>query len=106
VLAGGSWLGGLGGALLMPAVLGGCAVLSFGGLAGRLVGAWQAVAGELVLAVCLPEVYTSRTPMAEPLVQVLLFGGLCLFTDSFVVRERSRAGGGLALAGLGGSRSG
>jgi hypothetical protein len=60
------------------------------------------VAGELVLAVCLPEIYTSRTPMAEPLVQVLLFGGLCLFIDSFVVRERSRAGGGLALAGLGG----
>ena len=107
VLAGGAWLGGLGGALLMPAVLGGCAVLSFGGLAGRLVGAWQAVAGELVLAVCLPEVYVSRTPMAEPLVQVLLFGGLCLFTDSFAVRRRDAGGrggpgGGLALAGLGG----
>ncbi len=107
VLAGGAWLGGLGGALLMPAVLGGCAVLSFGGLAGRLVGAWQAVAGELVLAVCLPEVYVSRAPMAEPLVQVLLFGGLCLFTDSFVVRRRDAGGrggpgGGLALAGLGG----
>ncbi|HET6189954.1 MAG TPA: hypothetical protein VFE59_23535, partial [Trebonia sp.] len=107
VLAGGTWLGGTGGALLMPAVLGGCAVLSFGGLAGRLVGAWQAVAGELVLAVCLPEVYVSRTPMAEPLVQVLLFGGLCLFIDSFVVRRRDAGaqggpGGGLALAGLGG----
>jgi hypothetical protein len=107
VLAGGAWLGGTGGALLMPAVLGGCAVLSFGGLAGRLVGAWQAVAAELVLAVCLPEVYVSRTPMAEPLVQVLLFGGLCLFIDSFVVRRRDAGaqggpGGGLALAGLGG----
>ena len=107
MLAGGAWLGGTGGALLMPAVLGGCAVLSFGGLAGRLVGAWQAVAGELVLAVCLPEVYVSRTPMAEPLVQVLLFGGLCLFIDSFVVRRRDAGtqggpGGGLALAGLGG----
>jgi hypothetical protein len=107
VLAGGAWLGGLGGALLMPAVLGGCAVLSFGGLAGRLVGAWQAVAGELVLAVCLPQVYVSRTPAAEPLVQVLLFGGLCLFIDSFAVRRRGAGGrggpgGGLALAGLGG----
>ncbi|MGH3294909.1 MAG: hypothetical protein ACRDP7_24235 [Trebonia sp.] len=107
VLAGGAWLGGTSGALLMPAVLGGCAVLSFGGLAGRLVGAWQAVAGELVLAVCLPEVYVSRTPMAEPLVQVLLFGGLCLFLDSFVVRRRDSGsrggpGGGLALAGLSG----
>ena len=65
VLAGGAWLGGLGGALVMPAVLGGCAVLSFGGLAGRLVGAWQAVAGELVLAVCLPQVYTARTPFGR-----------------------------------------
>ena len=107
VLAGGAWLGGLGGALVMPAVLGGCAVLSFGGLAGRLVGAWQAVAGELVLAVCLPQVYTARTPSAEPLVQVLLFGGLCLFLDSFAVRRRGAGGrggpgGGLALAGLGG----
>jgi len=100
VLAGGSWLNGLSGALLMPAVLGGCALLSFGGLVGRLCGGWQAVAGELVLAACLPEVYTARTPLAEPLVQVLLFGGLCLFTDSLTVRSRGR--GGLVLAGLGG----
>jgi hypothetical protein len=100
VLVGGAWLGGLAGALLVPAVVGGCAVLSFGGLVGRLCGAWQAMAGELVLAACLPEVYTARTPFAEPLVQVLLFGGLCLFTDSLAVR--SRDGGGLALAGLGG----
>jgi hypothetical protein len=113
VLAGGAWLGGLGGALLMPAVLGGCAVLSFGGLVGRLCGAWWAVAGELVLAVCLPEVYVSRTPMSEPLVQVLLFGGLCLFIDSLVVSRRYAGGPdgfggpggperGLVLAGLGG----
>ena len=99
VLAGGAWLGGLSGALLMPAVVGGCALLSFGGLVGRLCGTWQAVAGELVLAACLPEVYTARTSLAEPLVQVLLFGGLCLFTDSLAVRSR---GGGLVLAGLGG----
>jgi hypothetical protein len=98
VLAGGTWLGGLGGALLVPAVLGGCAVLSFAGLVGRLCGAWWAVAAELVLAVGLPEVYTSRTPFSEPLVQVLLFGGLCLFIDSLVVRRGVLAGlGGLAL---------
>jgi hypothetical protein len=110
VLAGGTWLGGLGGALLMPAVLGGCAVLSFAGLVGRLCGPWWAVAGELVLALCLPEVFASRTPLSEPLVQVLLFGGLCLFIDSFVVRQRDAGardglgprGDGLVLAGLGG----
>ena len=125
LLAAGTWLGGLGGALLMPAVLGGCAVLSFGGLAGRLCGMWWGVAGELLLAICLPEVYASRTPFSEPLVQVLLFGGLCLFLDSLVVRRRGVGGiggtdgidgfggggrhgrpgrfdGELALAGLGG----
>jgi hypothetical protein len=85
----------------MPAVLGGCAVLSFGGLVGRLCGVWWAVAAELVLALCLPEVYVARTPMSEPLVQVLLFGGLCLCIDS-LVPSRISGGHGLALAGLGG----
>jgi hypothetical protein len=97
VLAAGTWLSGLGGALLMPAVLGGCAVLSFGGVVGRLAGGRWAPVGALVLAVSLPEIYVSRTPFSEPLVQVLLFGGLCMFIDSFGV-----LGGGLALAGLGG----
>ncbi len=97
VLAAGTWLSGLGGALTMPAVIGGCAVLSFGGVVGRLAGPRWAPVGALVLAVSLPELYVSRTPFAEPLVQVLLFGGLCLLIDSFGV-----LGGGLALAGLGG----
>jgi len=97
VLAAGTWLSGLGGALLMPAVLGGCAVLSFGGVVGRLAGGRWAPVGALVLAVSLPEIYASRTPFSEPLVQVLLFGGLCMFIDSFGVLA-----GGLALAGLSG----
>ena len=104
MLAAGTWLAGLGGALLMPAVLGGCAVLSFGGLVGRLAGAWWALAGELVLAVCLPEVYVSRTPFSEPLVQVLLFGGLCLFIDSLCPAYALAAG--WRLPGWAGSRSG
>jgi hypothetical protein len=97
VLAAGTWIAGIGGALLMPAVLGGSAVLSFGGLVGRLAGPRWAPAGALVLAVSLPELYVSRAPFGEPLVQVLLFGGLCLLIDSLGV-----FGGGLALAGLGG----
>jgi hypothetical protein len=97
VLAGGTWLAGIGGALLMPAVLGGSAVLSFAGLVGRLAGARWAPAGALVLALSLPELYVSRAPFSEPLVQVLLFGGLCLFIDAL-----GFFGGGLALAGLGG----
>jgi hypothetical protein len=105
VLAAGTWLAGIGGALLMPAVLGGCAVLSFGGLVGRLCGARWAPAGALVLALSLPEVYVSRTPMSEPLVQVLLFGGLCMLLDAEVIRGRwavGAVGGGTALAALGG----
>lgn len=102
VLAAGTWLAGTGGALLMPAVIGGCAVLSFGGLAGRLVGPRWAPAGALVLALTLPQQYVSRTPLGEPLVQVLLFGGLCLVTDSLVVRRRGYGAAGMVLAFLGG----
>ena len=102
VLAAGAWLGGLQGALLMPAVIGGCAVLSFAGLVGRLVGPRWAPAGALVLALTLPEQYVSRTPFSEPLVQVLLFGGLCLLSDSFVVRRRGYGAAATTLAFLGG----
>jgi hypothetical protein len=107
VLAGGEWLAGLPGMLLMAPVIGGCAVLSFAGLVGRLVGPRWAPAGALVLAVLLPEQYVSRTPFAEPLVQVLLFGGLCLLADSFADgpgfggRWRGMAPA-MLLAGLGG----
>jgi hypothetical protein len=86
VLAAGAWMDALPGALLMAPVIGGCAILSFAGLVGRLVGPRWAPAGALVLAVLLPEQYVSRAPFSEPLVQVLLFGGLCLLTDSLVDR--------------------
>ena len=107
VLAGGAWLDGLPGALLMAPVIGGFAVLSFAGLVGRLVGPRWAPAGALVLAVLLPEQYVSRTPFSEPLVQVLLFGGLCLFTDSLVYgpgfgARRRGAAPAIILAALGG----
>ena len=103
VLAAGMWLGGVQGALLMAPVIGGCAVLSFAGLVGRLAGPRWAPAGALVLALTLPEQYVSRAPFSEPLVQVLLFGGLCMLTDSLVVtRLRSGYAAALILAGLGG----
>lgn len=92
VLAGGIWAGGITGGLLMAPVLGGCALLSFAGLAGRLVGAKWAPAAALVLGLTLPQQYVSRTTLAEPLVQVLLFGGLCLVIDSFAVRRPDPAG--------------
>ena len=40
-----------------------------------------------MLALSLPEQYTSRGTFSEPLAQVLLFGGLCLLADSLVVRR-------------------
>ena len=86
VLAAAVWLGGIPAALVQTPLIGGCAVLSFGGLAG-LAGPRSAPAAAAVLALSLPEQYTSRASFSEPLAQVLLFGGLCLLADSLVVRR-------------------
>ena len=93
VLAAAIWLAGVPGALVITPLTGACAVLSFGGLAGRLIGARWAPAAAAALALSLPEQYTSRGTFSEPLVQVLLFGGLCLLIDAFLVppgRRRPR----------------
>ena len=87
VLAAGIWLHGIKAALLVTPLIGGCAVLSFGGLAGRLAGPGWAPAAAAVLALTLPEQYTSRGTFSEPLAQVLMFGGLCLLADSLVVNR-------------------
>jgi hypothetical protein len=89
VLAAGIWLHGISGALLVTPVIGGCAVLSFGGLAGRLAGPGWAPAAAAVLALSLPEQYTSRGSFSEPLAQVLLFGGLSLLADSLVISRNT-----------------
>jgi hypothetical protein len=85
VLAAAIWLGGVPAALVITPLIGACAVLSFGGLAARLVGARWAPAAAAALALSLPEQYTSRGTFSEPLVQVLLFGGLCLLIDALLV---------------------
>jgi hypothetical protein len=82
LLAAGWWAGGMSAATLVSPVLGGAAMLSFGGLAGRLTGPQWAPPAALVLALTLPQQYTSRAAFIEPLVQVLLFGGLALVVDS------------------------
>ncbi|MDR3031831.1 MAG: hypothetical protein LBV78_01735, partial [Kitasatospora sp.] len=89
VLAGAVWAGGIHAALLVPPVLGALAVITFAGLAGRLCGPRWAPAAAVVLALALPEQYTSRAPFGEPLLQVLLFGGLCLFIDSLGAPARA-----------------
>ncbi len=90
VLAASVWLGGVPAALVTTPLIGACAVLSFGGLAGRLAGPRWAPAAAAVLALSLPEQYTSRSTFSEPLAQVLLFGGLCLLADSLVIRRARR----------------
>jgi len=87
LLAGGFWAHGTVGATGIAPVLGGLAVLTFGGLIARLAGPRWAPAGALVLGLSLPEQYTSRAPFTEPAIQVLLFGGLCLLIDAMVMRS-------------------
>jgi len=89
VLAAAVWLDGIPAALVITPLIGACAVLSFGGLVGRLVGARWAPAAAGALALSLPEQYTSRGSFSEPLAQVLLFGGLCLLIDSLVIARQA-----------------
>ena len=89
VLAAAIWIGGIPAALVVTPVIGGCAILSFGGLAARLIGPRWAPAAAAVLALSLPEQYTSRGTFSEPLAQVLLFGGLCLLADSLAIKNNA-----------------
>ncbi len=85
VVAGGWWIHAMSTAALVSPVLGALAVLTFGGLAGRLAGPQWAPPAALVLAVTLPEQYVSRSAFTQPLAQLLLLGGLCLVADSLTV---------------------
>ncbi len=91
LLAAGFWTSGISGGLVVPPVLGGFAVLCFGGLVGRLVGRQWAPAGALVLALSLPQLYVSRDAFAEPVIEILLFGGLCLLIDALTLGRKQGA---------------
>jgi hypothetical protein len=101
MLAPALWLGGITAASAMGALLGACGVLALGGLVGRLVGPRWAPLGALILALSLPEQFTSRSTYSEPLAQLLFLGGLSLIVDSYSrddgVRSRLAALGGLSL---------
>jgi len=99
LLAAGFWTSGTGGGAVIAPVLAGMAVLTFGGLVGRLAGRQWAPAGALVLALTLPEIYTSRDAFSEPAVQVLFFGGLCLVIDALTVGPAARRATGRPRAG-------
>jgi hypothetical protein len=85
VLAIGVWAGGTLAAVAMAPIIGACALLAFAGLVGRLAGGRWAPAAALVLAITLPQQYTSRNTFSETLAQIMLFGGLCLLADSFTL---------------------
>jgi hypothetical protein len=97
MLAAGLWTHGLAGGAMLGPLLGALAILSVGGLTGRLAGPQWAPAGALLLALTLPEIYTSRSAFSEILTQALLFGGLCLVVDSLAPRQSRILA---ALAGL------
>ncbi len=82
LLAAGFWAGGLTGGAAVSPVLAALAVLTFGGLVGRLAGRGWAPAGALALAVTLPEIYTGRSAFSETAAQILLLGGMSLVADA------------------------
>ena len=90
------WVGGWTAMLLVPALVGGCALLAFGGLAARLVGPRWAPAAALALALVLPMMLTFRSTYSEPLAQLLMVAALCLLLDAVAGAHRWLA----ALAGL------
>lgn len=82
VLSTGFWAGGARLAVLLPPLLGAAGVFTFGGLTARLVGPRWAPLASLVLAVSLPQQYTSRSSFSEPLAQILFLAGLALVIDA------------------------
>ncbi len=82
LLAGGWWIHGMTAAALIPPVLGALALVTFGGLAGRLIGPQWGPAAAAILGLSLPEQYTSRAAFLQPLAEILVLGGLCLVVDS------------------------
>ena len=103
LLAGAFWVHSISAATALGPVIGGLAILAFGGLTGRLAGPRWAPAGALVLGFTLPEQYVSRSALSETTAQVLLFGGLCLVIDA-VTLARANGAGARALATADGQR--
>ncbi len=103
LLAGAFWVHSISAATALGPVIGGLAILAFGGLTGRLAGPRWAPAGALVLGFTLPEQYVSRSALSETTAQVLLFGGLCLVIDA-VTLARANGAGARALAATDGQR--
>ncbi len=93
------WLG----LQLMPAVLGGLALMAFAALAARLIGARWAPLAVLLLGGALPVVLAARSTYSEPAALLVLLSGTCLAVDALGEGNRRLAllaGAVLGLAGL------
>ncbi|WP_344972777.1 hypothetical protein [Salinactinospora qingdaonensis] len=90
ILSVGYWINGVPGMLVTAPLLGALGVLTFAGLAARLLGARWAVLATLVLAVCLPQQWVSRSTYSEPAAQILLLGALLLAYDALARRPDRR----------------
>ncbi|MDT4986765.1 MAG: hypothetical protein QOI74_859, partial [Micromonosporaceae bacterium] len=90
-LAAAEWVAGWRGILLLPAVVGGGAILAVGGLAARLVGARWAPLAALLTALAWPVIRVCQTTYSEPLALMMLVSGIALLID--VVAAGSGAGG-------------
>ncbi|GAA5201179.1 hypothetical protein GCM10023322_80660 [Rugosimonospora acidiphila] len=93
------WGWGWGGMLVLPAVIGACAILAVAGLTARLVGACWAPLAALLLAGAWPVLRVAQSTFSEPLALLILAGGSCLLVDLVVALRRG--GGETAPAGLG-----
>jgi hypothetical protein len=105
LLAAGFWAHGITGAETVGPILGGLAALTFAGMVARLVGPQWAPAGALLLGLCLPQQYVSRSTLSETALEVVLLGGLCLLADSLLVRSGFRVGNGAAPGAAGPERA-
>lgn len=98
IVSAGGWIDGSYTMLGVMPVLGGLAVLCFGGLAARLVGARWAAPAALALGLAFPMMMVSRSIYSETGAMVLMAGGLCLLLDAVRTRRRWPAlFGGLAV---------
>lgn len=80
----GGWVAGLTGVLHANAIIGAFALLAFGGLAARLVGARWAPLAVLALAFVQPELDVMRATYSEPAGQLILMGGLVVVFDACI----------------------
>jgi len=87
MLAGAYWLGGWPVLLIMPAIVGGCAIVAVGGLTARLVGARWAPLAALLTAGAWPMLRSSQETLSEPLALLTLVAGGCLLVDWVQVRR-------------------